>query len=732
MAVHYFGIRHHGPGSALHLKQALERLKPDIVLIEGPPEGEALLEWVNHKEMEPPVALLAYVPDEPQNASFYPFTFFSPEWQAILYGLENGIPIRFIDMPMTHVLAPKEEGPIREERGLDRNPMDYLAEIDGYEDGEEWWEQHFELSQHPAEVFEAVETAMTALRSELTVSERLNEQRREAFMRNAIRKAEKEMYHDIAVVCGAWHVPGLKTKVTQKHDNDLVKKLPKVKVACTWIPWTNDRLSFQSGYGAGINSPGWYGHHWEHPNDDGSLWLSHAAQVFRKQKMDIASSHVIESVRLANALAGLRSRSRPGLKELNEATQTVMCMGDGILMDLVWRDLIVGKRMGSIPEGAPQVPIQRDLEQQARSFRMKFSEDPKVLKLDLREDKQLAKSVFLHRLNLIEVYWGRPSRTSGKGTFKEEWELQWGPEQTLQLLDKAIWGNTVEMACNRYIAHKANTSDRLDEITQLVEKALPAELQEGIEVLMQRMDSLAASTTDTEVLMKAIVPLVQVQRYGNVRKTDAQTVSGLIQSTFYRVVAGLPMACTGIDTEQAQALGATLRNLHRAILLLDQDTLLEDWLNCLVKLVEGNTIAAMIHGTACKLLYDQQALDGEQTASLFSQALSVGATANETAEWLEGFLQNAATTLILDDAIWDIVNSWVQDLDKEEFQNVTPLLRRTFSEYSSSEKIKIAERARQQKKEKALESAEALFNHERAAKVLPVLEQLMGLNQTQG
>lgn len=727
MAVHHFGIRHHGPGSARHLKQALEALKPDILLIEGPPEGEDMLQWVNHVDMKPPVALLAYVPDEPQRASFYPFTFFSPEWQAILYGLAHNIPIRFIDMPLAHKLAPKAEVDAEfEVEKRSRNPMDYLAEVAGYEDGEEWWEQHFELNQQPAEVFEAVELAMTALRSELQRKDSQEEQRREAFMRNGIRKAEKEMYHDIAVVCGAWHVPALKKKVSQKHDSDLIKKLPKTKIASTWIPWTNDRLSFESGYGAGITSPGWYGHHWEQPNDDGTIWLSHAARVFRKHKMDIASSHVIESVRLANALAGLRARSRPGLKELNEATQTVMCMGDEVLIDLVWQDLIVGKRMGEIPEGAPQVPLQRDLEQLAKRFRMKFSEEVKHLKLDLREEKQLQKSVLLHRLNLLEVPWGTAAYSSSKGTFKEEWSLQWSPAHTLNLLDKAVWGNTVENACNRYISHKAKTSARLDEITTLVEKALPAELQEGIESLMQRMDALAASTTDTEVLMKAIVPLIQVSRYGNVRKTDAETVSALIHSTFYRVTAGLPMSCTGIDTEQAQVLAATLRNLHRGILLLDYTEIISDWLLCLSELIQVQSIAAHLHGTVCKLLYDQQYLDGEQTASEFSKALSIGTEASETADWLEGFLREAATTLILDDAIWEIVNTWVTELSKEEFHSVTPLLRRTFAEYSSSEKIKIAERVKNAKKEGL--DLESDFDHERAQQVIPVFEMLLGLH----
>jgi hypothetical protein len=63
----------------------------------------------------------------------------------------------------------------------------------------------------------------------------------------------------------------LQNKSSQKDDNEILKGLPKVKTECTWIPWTFNRLSFYSGYGAGINSPGWYNHVWHHPHDDGTF-----------------------------------------------------------------------------------------------------------------------------------------------------------------------------------------------------------------------------------------------------------------------------------------------------------------------------------------------------------------------------------------------------------------------------------------------------------------------------
>ena len=94
--VRLFGIRHHGPGCARSLLRALEAMQPDCLLIEGPPDGESVLPFVLESGMCPPVALLVYAPDDSRRAVFYPFAEFSPEWQALRYGLGQSLPVRFM------------------------------------------------------------------------------------------------------------------------------------------------------------------------------------------------------------------------------------------------------------------------------------------------------------------------------------------------------------------------------------------------------------------------------------------------------------------------------------------------------------------------------------------------------------------------------------------------------------------------------------------------------------
>ncbi|MGH3223099.1 MAG: DUF5682 family protein, partial [Streptosporangiaceae bacterium] len=94
MLIELYGVRHHGPGSARSLRAALIQQRPDVVLVEGPPEADGLVALTAEEEMHPPVALLAYVPTEPKIAAFWPFAVFSPEWQALKYAHAAGIPVR--------------------------------------------------------------------------------------------------------------------------------------------------------------------------------------------------------------------------------------------------------------------------------------------------------------------------------------------------------------------------------------------------------------------------------------------------------------------------------------------------------------------------------------------------------------------------------------------------------------------------------------------------------------
>src|SRR5580700_3536433 len=156
-----YGIRHHGPGSARSVRAALAEQRPDVVLIEGPPEADGLVALAADEQMRPPVALLGYVPGEPRHAAFWPFAVFSPEWQAIGYALDAGVPVRFCDLPAAHQLTLAVNG---EEPRARTDPVGELAAAAGYDDPERWWEDVVEHVPGPA-VFDALAEAIGILRA---------------------------------------------------------------------------------------------------------------------------------------------------------------------------------------------------------------------------------------------------------------------------------------------------------------------------------------------------------------------------------------------------------------------------------------------------------------------------------------------------------------------------------------------------------------------------------------
>ena len=103
------GIRHHGPGSARSVVAELDRIRPDIVLIEGPADADPLLALTADPGMSPPVALLAYVAGAPRISAFWPFAVFSPEWQALRWAAEHQVPVRFCDLPASMILADRDD-----------------------------------------------------------------------------------------------------------------------------------------------------------------------------------------------------------------------------------------------------------------------------------------------------------------------------------------------------------------------------------------------------------------------------------------------------------------------------------------------------------------------------------------------------------------------------------------------------------------------------------------------
>ncbi len=729
--IHLLGIRHHGPGSCRNVLQALERIRPDLILLEGPAEAEALMPFVADSRMRPPVALLGYQPDAPQNAVFYPFAEFSPEWQVLCYAMREKVILRFFDLPLAHSLAVSttqtdEQDPERPPLPS-HDPFDLLAEAAGY--GETWWNMNIEQRRDNKDIFEAVKEAVSALREAQPEYTSRRDLTREAWMRRMIRAAQKEPFERIAVVCGAWHVPALENMPKVKDDNEQLKGLSKVKIECTWIPWTYDRLMFRSGYGAGITSPGWYDYLWSHPEDDGTLWVSRIAALLREKGMDISVAHVIETVRLAQATAALRGMPTPTLEEYNEAVTTVMGFGDDTLLQLIKENLVVSNRLGQVPDEVPKVPLLIDVERHQKRLRVPFTAEIKELTLDLRKENDLGRSLFFHRLALLDIDWAKPATVEGKGTFKERWSLYHKPEQIVRIIEQAIWGNTLEEASQKYITHLMTEIEHIPELTRLLSRVIPANLPGLVDLMTRRLDRLSAASSDIVEMMEAVPDLVNIVRYGDVRGLDFSQVGNMLQAMIARILAGGLLVCVNIDEEAAANLLDKLVATDYAVNTLNDDELNTMWYEFINQIRRAANAHPLLSGYATRLLYDKGKVSQDETQTTLSFYSSVGNAPSDMAYWFEGFLHASGSVLLLNDNLWLLVNSWICGLQEESFRELLPILRRTFSDFSSAERRKLGEKAKRFETNgvSIRHAQDETMDDQEAAKVIPLLSNLLGI-----
>jgi hypothetical protein len=653
------------------------------------------------------------------------------------------------------------------------DPLEQIARIAGFSDSERWWEYMVEQRQDSQQLFQAIIELMTAVRA--TEPEELQlpiitpadiagpalnkniESLREVWMRCAIRQAHKERFQRIAVICGAWHSPALtalaKNEATDNQWIELLSELnlPKVNIHATWVQYSNERLAITGGYGAGITSPGWYEHLWKLRNKTAEealpSWMTKIAHCFREARIDASPAHVIEAVRTAIALAAIRGFAAPGLNEAIEAAKAVFCMGSDITLKIIERKLLIQDRIGQIPQTVPMLPLKQDLvkcrkalgleDKDLDRMREKQRIDSPELVLDLREDRDTRRSRFLYRLRLLNIPFGTVTYKPQKGTNKEAWQLRWDPTFEIALIEAQQWGgNTIQIAAANLLNHKAAQSEELEELSRLVTDMLYADLPQAAEAVLKKLQQVSARSTDIIKQLTVVTPLAEQLRYGTARKTDLEVLAKIIDGMIIRVCLGLPPACHSIDEKVANEILQKINDFERTVIIISENTEHRRLWNQALEQIATSNAACILQGQAVRLLFEHNYWEENRLNQAFSLNLSIATPPAKAAAWLDGFLGNSLSIIIGQQVIRELLFQWVSLQTEENFRHVLPILRRTFARFSRGEHNQMTRAVFEmtepetaaRRKAQQQDTAAELIDPLRAAKVIPTLKTLLGIN----
>ncbi|QDS90328.1 hypothetical protein EC9_45360 [Rosistilla ulvae] len=745
---HVFGVRHLSPMGAWQLRQFLDQMQPQVVLIEGPCDAEGLLDDVVRKGTVPPIGILAFSNSVPVRTFVYPLARYSPEYQAILWAKENKADCEFIDLPSDIFLGLQEREHRRIAEAIIASKKDaqpaaaspepaasdasddpavgepaiepivsrgslyqQLAALAGEEHYESYWERNFE---HNTCLDSYRKTSMEFGRNlrEIesdTAADAAENLVREAFMRRQIRAAiDRGVAPDkIVAIVGAYHAPVLSAEFPPMSDQEL-EQLPRLESNLTLMPYSYFRLSSQSGYGAGNEAPAYFELLWDalSARELSHLPARYLSMVVRHQRdagTHRSTAEVIEAVRLANSLSALKAGMAPTLNDLRDAAVTLIGHGQRSTVAESLAQVDVGTAIGSLPEGVSQTSIQADFNQQLTALKLvKYRTAVRqVLSIDLRENRRaktaaaafldLHRSSFLHRLHLLEINFASPVASRQQAsTWSEKWELQWTPESEITLVESVLLGETIELAAGFKFKTLLDEATTVAQAASAVAIACRCGMMEAMDQARGRLQALAAESSDFTAVAGAAAELASLVKYGDVRQFDAAPLRPLIETLFVQGALAL-MSVANCDNDAARDLIASIDALNRVALefhdLVDEPL----WIVELHGLSDSDDRNPLLSGYACAMLLERDQIDNARLAREVSRRLSPGAPADLGAGWFEGLSRRNRYALLARQPLWQQLADYVESLDDEQFRRALVFLRRAFGEFSPQEKQSIAE-----------------------------------------
>jgi Family of unknown function (DUF5682) len=736
--VNVFGVRHLSPAGAWHLRRFLDRIRPELVLIEGLSDANELIPQVTRKGSKPPIALLAYTDSLPVRTLIYPLARYSPEFQAMCWADEHDVAVEFIDLPSDIFLALQDiEEELRDRKRkkaaeekeqpafaeatppnagaphLDHRVSIYeqYASRAGEADYETYWERNFEhnvdLDSYRLAAYEfghslrELEQDAPRWRAENLV--------REAFMRRKIEAAIAAGHapEKIVAVVGAFHAPVLTGEFPAMTDAELAS-LRRRGSKFTLMPYSYFKLSSQSGYGAGNQAPAYFELLWEslEQNDLAGLpsrYLSLVARQMRESGTHRSTAEVIEGIRLANTLSALKDGLAPTLADLRDAAITLIGHGElSAVKDAVVR-VEVGTAIGELPKGVSRTSIQADFERELTRLKLdKFKTTVKQeLSLDLRENRQaksvesafldLNRSSFFHRLRVLGVGFVAPLRTSQQSsTWAEKWVLQWSPESEIQLIEAVLLGETVELATGYKFKTTLEACESIAQAAEVVRDACQCGMMKSMEAARKRLQEHSAATSEMTAIAHAAHVLGLIVRYGDVRKFDPEPLLPLVEELFVQGALALH-AAAGCDNDTAPKMFIAIDEMNQ-IALEHADRVEEPlWLERLRRLSDADDRNPLLSGYACAILLERGLLPNEDLVREVSRRLSPGVPADLGAGWFEGLSKRNRYALLARQVLWVQLADYISALDEDHFRRSLVFLRRAFGGFSAREKRQIAE-----------------------------------------
>lgn len=743
-------VRHHSPACAWHVQQIIERLKPAVILVEGPENANPLIPFMVHEETGAPFAIYysyhdtaARISEEKEHyRCYYPFLDYSPELAALRTGERLGIETAFVDLPYGDILAASRQGKGLLKRDEEKNNYndDYLlsrneylkqlCEKTGLRSFDEFWEKYFELNglKEDSESWFSHLLTYCGLARENTPAEVMEEDgclARERHMAARILEYAGKTKGTVAAVTGGFHTPGLKALLEQegtkgsKKNREKAEQAPEKKVekisekdqGVYLMPYSMEAADALNGYASGMPYPGFYQKIWEglresapSPYGDAVLdMIVTAGKETRRKEGYLSTYDEICACSMARGLAELRGKREPGAYELLDAVMSSFVKGEyNIATDAPMRILrkhMTGSAAGVLCSRADVPPLIRDFETQCRAFgwKIKSTLETEVTLSIFSNRKHRQESMFFNRMLFLKTAFARKIKgpnlqlKKDRNLMREIWKYKWNAQVNSALIDVSVYGATVEEAAAGLVKEELKKELNASESAVLLTRVFEMGLTEQLQVTFDRVHELMLADTSFYSLAEAVKSLMMMEELGSLYGTRMK-FGELIHLGCRKLITLLP-SMTRIKDEDLTRCMDALKLLYQ-ITGREQERYgqeRESYYEALDQMNRDGELHSGLCGCIHGILYGS----GRETAGQVETVckgflLGTREQLLHTAQFFKGLFHTARDLVFIGEEFLKMLDEFYGRVSEEEFMELLPELRMAFAYFTPREIDRIA------------------------------------------
>jgi hypothetical protein len=692
--IFFLPVRHHSLISSKFVKIAIKEFKPDIILIEGPSDGDHLIENIAKSEM--PVSIYGNIDNKEIKVGVnFPFFNTSPEYVAIEFGFRKKIETKFIDLPVYDIDV------VRNHK-IDFEYSNYISElvrISGLESFDEYYEKYFEIGL----TGKSIEDYMTQMLTYCSVTRKLSPSNtyndlRESYMAKKIKEYKKRR---TLVITGGFHSVALPKLIKNeiKIDDSRRKVLTKDNKNYL-IPYNVQNISSLNGYGAGIYYPYYYKILLKNGLNPRDTFVELLTKYVKKTKKQVPISKIISAIDLAYGLASLREKKLPGVYELFDGAISAFTeFNQYIDTNRILRDFkmyLIGDEYGQVYDISNLPPIVEDFTNQL--VNNKFTKPNSIYTLNVLNNRSAYKrSVFLNKLSYLEIEFAQ--KVKGIDLFNidideyltQTYKMASKEKVMPSVIEVAFLGESIDMAVESKLQLKIKESHALSEAVSCLKDCVVLQVESMIDEIINTIKSIMMLENNIFEITAAFNEITKTAYYyetfGN--KHDDK-LDDLVNEIYTKLMVSF-QTLEELRIEDEAKLSDSINDIYSFINRSKNENIDSQLFIETLKILLYKRWTTSLKGISLSILYIMGLLGEEEMIGTIENNFVLSeAQLKGTTFFLSYLLLNNYQILLSNNRFLTILNKFVEDLDTEDFFKILPNFRKIFTKLRPVETIRLS------------------------------------------